>query len=205
MKKGFTPLEVQNDVSVNVWTKAKPTSSLRGGITERSDKLLTGFTLTELLVVAGIIFLMMGIVFTSWRSGPSELLLQRSAHKLAQDIRRAGELAMSAREFQGAVPQGGYGIHFKFPSENTSYILYADLNGNESYDSPDGVVETILFEKGVFLKSITQDNLSINFRPPSPKISLDSLSAVSITLSLQSDQTQTKIVNVNLAGLIEVE
>lgn len=164
-----------------------------------------GFTLTELLVVAGIIFLMLGIVLANWRSGPSELLLQRSAHKLAQDIRRAGEMAMSAREFQGAVPQGGYGIHFNFPSENTSYILYADLNGNENYDGSDGIVETLFFEKGVFLKSLTQNNLSINFRPPSPKISLDGLSAASITLFLQSDQTQIKIVNVNSAGLIEVE
>ena len=164
-----------------------------------------GFTLTELLVVAGIIFLMLGIVLANWRSGPAELQLQRTAHKLAQDIRRAGELAMSAREFQGAVPQGGYGIHFNFPSENTSYILYADLNGNESYDGSDGVVETIFFEKGVFLKSITQNNLSVNFRPPSPKISIGGLSVASITLGLESDQTQTKIVNVNLAGLIEVE
>lgn len=166
-----------------------------------------GFTLIELLVVLGIIIFLSSIVFINYRGAGKDLSLQRSAHKLTQDIRKAGELAMSAREFQGQVPKGGYGIHLKFPSETTSYILYADKNGNEKFDSEmtDGLVETIFFEEGVFIQSISDNNLSINFKPPNPKVKIKGLSTAIITLSLQSDPSKTKTVKVNLAGLVEVE
>jgi Tfp pilus assembly protein FimT len=167
-----------------------------------------GFSLVELVAVAAIIVLMLGIIFTNWRSGSKDLLLSRAAHKLAQDIRRAGEMAMSAKEFQGQVPQGGYGIYLT-TANSGSYILYADSNGNEKYDASDGKVETIYFENDVFIKVISQDNLSINFKPPIPKIEIkgtsSELTEAEITLSLQSNPNKTKKVIVNTAGLIEVE
>jgi Tfp pilus assembly protein FimT len=174
-----------------------------------------GFSLVELVAVAAIIVLMLGIIFTNWRSGSKDLLLSRAAHKLAQDIRRAGEMAMSAKEFQGQVPPGGYGIYLT--ANSGSYILYADSNGNEKYDDSasgvsDGKVETINFENDVFIQAISQgnlSNLSINFKPPIPKIKIKADSSepteAEITLSLQSNPTKRKVVKVNTAGLIEVE
>lgn len=164
-----------------------------------------GFTLVELLVVSGIVIFLSGIVLVNYRAGDEDFRLQRSAHKLAQDIRRAGEMAMSAREFQGSFPEGGYGVQVKL-SENTSYILYADKNGNETFDGQDGEVERIFFEKGVFIKSLSKNNLSVNFRPPQPKIAIiGGSSSASITLALKSDPAKTRIIEVNAAGLIEVE
>ena len=167
-----------------------------------------GFTLIELLVVLGIVIFLSGMIFVNYRAKGGEFSLQRAAYKLAQDIRRAAELAMSAREFEGAVPMGGYGIHLKFPTEKTSYILYADENGNEKYDAADGIVETIFFEEGVEIKNIPQNDLSINFRPPNPKVKIggdNNLPAATITLSLQSDASKTRAVRVNNVGLVEVE
>jgi len=169
-----------------------------------------GFTLIELIVVTSIIILLSVIVFPNYRGIERQFALQRSAHKLAQDIRRAGEMAMSTKEFQGKVP-AGYGIYLKQGEKD--YLLYADTNppgGNEKYDGEDDKIETINLEKGVYIQNISPSSLSINFKPPIPTIKIkkeggqDSTTAV-ITLSLESDSTKTKIIKVNSAGLIDVE
>lgn len=167
------------------------------------------FTLVELLVVTSIIILLSAIILPNYRGIERQFALQRSAHKLAQDIRRAGEMAMSTREFQEEVPEGGYGIHLEL-SWGNYYKLYADKNGNEKFDGADGEVETINLEKGVYIKNILPSSLSINFRSPIPTVKIkteagqDSVNAT-ITLSLESDSTKTKIIKVNAVGLIDVE
>lgn len=118
-------------------------------------------------------------------------------------------MAMSAKEFQGVIPSGGYGIYLKL-SWGNFYKLYADTNGNEKYDGADGEVETIYLEKGVILQDISPSSLSINFKPPNPtiKIKTDSggdSNTATITLSLESDSTKTKKVKVNAVGLTEIE
>lgn len=176
-----------------------------------NDKMLKwkGFTLVEILVVTAIVIFLSAIVLANYQANSQQLALSRSAYKLSQDIRRAGELAMSAKEFQGAVPRGGYGIHLKL-SWGNFYKLYADTNDNEKYDGADGEIETVYLEKGVVLQDIFPSSLSINFKPPSPTIKIktesggDSANTV-ITLSLKADSTKTKKVKVNIAGLTEVE
>lgn len=163
-----------------------------------------GFTLIELLTVFGIIIFLSAIILINYRTSGEQFALQRSAHKLTHDIRRAAELAMSSKEFQGNIPQGGYGIHLRQANDDY-YILYADTNGNEKYDAVDGKVETIYFEKGVFIKFLSKNNLSINFKPPNPTVKIDTSPTVTITLSLQSDSSRIKTIKVNDAGLIEVE
>jgi prepilin-type N-terminal cleavage/methylation domain-containing protein len=165
-----------------------------------------GFTLIEFIVASGIIIFLLGIIFANYRSFGEDFLLLRSAHKLAQDIRRAAELVMSAEEFQGSVPSG-YGIFLQ--QGDNKYILYADTNpagGNQQYDGGDGIVETIYFEQGVYIQDVSPSPLSINFEPPNPTIRISGmLPLVEIKLSLQSNPSKTKKVKVNAAGLIDIE
>jgi len=98
------------------------------------------FTLLEITVVVAIIGLLSVIVLANYRGGEKQSALLRSTHRLAQDLRRAEEMAISSRKTpgeceqveEGVFPKGGYGIHFEKDSD--SYILFADCDGEGDYD-----------------------------------------------------------------------
>ena len=168
-----------------------------------------GFTLVELMVVVSIIGLLSVVVFANYRAGEKQFALQRSAHKLAQDIRRAQNMAMSAKEFQGQVPSR-YGI--EFGKDRDYYILFADLNDNGKYEpgSPDIEVEKITFEKGVRIQELftpaSETTVWVAFKPPDPLTTIRDPGERSILrIQLINVNNQTEIINVNKAGLIEIE
>lgn len=198
-----------------------------------NEVIKTGFTLVELLVSIFIIVLLAGIIFASYRTGGQQFALQRSANKLAQDIRRVQQMAMSAKETnlggqvpagQEFVPKGGYGISFDTISSNSSYMIFADCNENRQYtsgnvcvsDSYPEDVETIELEKGVQIKDIQKegggspDRIDITFVPPDPEIHIvppagGEPSWCEIILVLIADSSKTKTITINKAGLIEIE
>lgn len=185
----------------------------------------SGFTLVEILVVISIIILLSGIILVNYRTGARQFALQRSATKLASDIRRAQEMAVASEECQpcgGGVPAGGYGISIVKWSE--SYKLYADENNDKHYEFiHESYVEQIYYEKGVELKDIqlldpnrNLIEISINFTPPDPEINLQGdvgshteSKEVVITLCLTdtdcSDPKNTKTITVNKAGRIDID
>lgn len=167
-----------------------------------------GYTIVEILVVISIIVVLSAVILPAYRVFGSRFSLERSGHKLAQDIRRAGEMAMSAKEFSGTVPSG-YGIYIDLAQGDAVYVLYAD-KGDEKYGSDDSVVETIRLEEGVKIQSVfPPGSLSVNFKPPSPTIKIFGNSqwntTAIIVLCLVDDPLKTKTITVNTAGLIEID
>lgn len=164
-----------------------------------------GFSLTEMVVVVGIILVLAGIFSINWRSAREDFLLQRSAHELVKDIRRALEMTMSLAPLQGGTVPDGYGIYFG--QNNDSYTLYADRDNNERYDETiDTKVEIIYFETGVKIESLSRNNLSINFKPPNPTVNIGGGDTeATITITLESNPLKTKRIKVNKAGLVYVE
>ena len=167
-----------------------------------------GFTLVELLVSIFIILLMSGIIFANYRAGEQKFALQRSANKLAQDIRRAQQMAMSATECptgtvcMGQIPLGGYGIYLTIGTPE-SYILFADCDGDYYYDgASEKIGDPIEFEEGIEIDSLSPSPLTIIFTPPDPTVTINTGASASITLSINS---QSKTIKVNEAGLIEIE
>ena len=185
-----------------------------------------GFTLVELLVSIFIIILMSGIIFANYRVGGQQFALQRSANKLAQDIRRAQQMAMGASEFCPTPPcppnptqtSPGYGIILDKVWGIKKYRLYADTNGNNEFFNPNDplVEDPIDLESGVIIKEISSpstsyNSVSINFASPDPTVNIKfnvdpgGQPKTIITLALATDPNKTKTVEVNKAGLIEIK
>ncbi len=128
------------------------------------------FTVIELLVVTAIIVLLTSLLFANYRVGDRQLALQRAANKLAQDLRRSQELAVSAKEFAGDIP-GGYGVYFDL-DDIKHYILFADLDSDQAYSGVDEKVEEITLEgtaKIIDLQPVSAaSSLTVVFIPPDP-------------------------------------
>lgn len=173
-----------------------------------------GYTMIELVLVMAMIIIMLGIFFVNYKSGTQNLALQRAANKLMGDIRRAQTLA--------GVDLGcgshNYGINFdRTSSKNTQYNLFSDCNGNKSFNTSD-TIEKVEIEKGVKICSITINSSSksktdLLFVPPDPFLLVDgtrrdnsaSFTSLNIVICLESDDTQTKTISVNRAGMIFIQ
>ena len=165
------------------------------------------FTLTELLVVTGIILVLSAIILPNYRVGERSFALQRSAHKLAQDLRVAQELSMSAKAFDCVAgwKMKGYGINLT--TGNDYYFLKARCESTTTPGSYDDrqVGEQIKLEKGVKIKTLTQNSLKIFFYPPEPEVDLGGLNTAEITICLKTDEAKIKKIIINKTGLINVE
>jgi Tfp pilus assembly major pilin PilA len=185
-----------------------------------------GFTLLEITVVISIIILLSTIFLASYRGGEKQFALKRSAHQIAQDLRRAQEMAMSGQEFKGAF-QGGFGIHFTVTpeDENTgTYTLFVDCDNDKIFDG--GIptcddctgdecigptfseeIETFSLEEGIKIANLSPaPPLDVVFFPPDPEVTIngaDTITSASITLTF--DGQSPKIITINTAGLIEIE
>jgi len=161
------------------------------------------FTLIELIVVVSIITLMTALILPNYREGERQLALQRSAYKLAQDLRRAQEMALSSQKFDKEVP-AGYGIYLN-KSQPFQYILFADLDNGKDYDAGE-TVEILQLERQIQISSLSPVSpLTIVFTPPDPQIYISGGNVATVVLRPKTDLTKTKSVIVNKAGLIAVQ
>ncbi|MBI2626176.1 MAG: prepilin-type N-terminal cleavage/methylation domain-containing protein [Candidatus Nealsonbacteria bacterium] len=165
------------------------------------------FTLIELLVVLAIITVLTAITVPNYRGGDKQLALQRSASKLAQDLRRAQEMSMSAKEVSGAIPYG-FGIYFNSASPN-NYIIFADLDNSHHRNAGDADLETIALELNIRISALSPvSSFSILFAPPDPTVWINRLSSgvtAAITLGIIGDAISNQIISANNAGLIAIE
>ena len=180
-----------------------------------------GFTLIEILVSVGIILLLTALFLPNYKSGDKQFALDRSAHKLAQDLARAREMAMSIKE--GACDVGtfnGYGIYFNDETDENSkeYKLYINCNSDYEWDDDgsDTLVENIFFEKETYISKIwvvdgpegkIKLSAGVVFIPPDPFTCLyfgtaTSLDYIEITLS---NSLSTRIIKINKLGRVEIE
>ena len=139
----------------------------------------TGFTFIELLVVVAIITIISGMIVVNFRKGETGGRLQRSAQQIVQNIRKIQNMALSSVEYQGEVPEGGYGARFR-EADVDSYILFADTTDIGTYNSGEEMGLILNLEKGIQIDSlftfksdattIQRSVIHLFFTPPDPII-----------------------------------
>lgn len=166
-----------------------------------------GFTLIEILVVIFIIILLSAIILANYRAGGQQFALQRSANKLAQDIRRVQQMAMGAESYDCGAgwKMKGYGMNLAIDNDYYLLKVRCEEEANPGNYNDITIGDQIDLEKEVKIIMLTVDPLNIFFYSPDPEVDLTGLSNVDISLSLKTDATKTKTITVNKAGLIDVE
>lgn len=165
-----------------------------------------GFTLIEALVVSGIIIMMLGLILPNFKLGQKQFSLRSEAEKLAQALRRAQNMSMSAAPFncQTGYVLMGYGIFFNIDNPDT-YKLMARCSNGQTQDLEK---ESISLENKIKIKYLKKDNilatsLDVFFYPPQPIVDFgEGINKAEIILS--SSETDISV-KVNKAGLINVE
>jgi len=176
-----------------------------------------GFTLIEVLIVVAITVLLSGLVFANYKDSQKRYSLAQAIQKLASEIRRVQNMAISGKEIAGVCegdvgqPCYGYGVKVE-EGEDDSYKIYADWNDDHVFKgSDDKVAETIYLPSVIRIQSVSPDDeLNIFFKPPDPITYINGDSGASalpgeIVLEVIGNSSLTKKVIVTSSGLIEVE
>lgn len=161
------------------------------------------FTLIELLVVVSIISLLSVLVVFNQGQSQTKLRLERTSYQIAQNIRRTEEMAIAAQFFQGSYPFGGFGIFF-MENEN-SYIIFADVDNNQTY-SPNEFIEEINLENFITIeKLLPVSPLLILFKAPDPEVIFPA-GAITASIKLIADGIDNeKTILINSLGVIEIQ
>ena len=158
----------------------------------------------ELLVVTAIMVLLFGLAIASHRAGQKKYILSQATQGLVSDLRKAQNMAMSGVDIE-AEQYDGYGIYAG--KDDIFYIIYADKNGNSSYQPSDTTIETIDLPDRIKISSVSPlaNKVDIFFEPPDPTTYIDANdgAGVSGTITLELEGASLfKTITVTTAGLI---
>jgi len=157
----------------------------------------SGFTLVELVISMTIIIILSTLVLANYGLGQYQFALRHSTRALAQNLRKAEEMAMAD---EGT---GSFGIFLNIANSKTSYILFTDKNGSNTYDSGEELGEPIELEKNVKIKS--PSSLHVVFIYPDPEVIINNNSLnTSTVITLESAIHQLQV-EVNNVGLINIK
>ncbi len=122
-----------------------------------------GMSLVELLAVLAIIGIMSILFIPQYAKYKDSKSLGLAKTQITNDIRVVQNYTLSTNAFQGAFPQGGYGIHFDItdPNNATKYIIFADKGDipNRTYDSSNGEkVEEVTLPGSVKITGLKVNN-----------------------------------------------
>lgn len=187
-----------------------------------SASIKNGFTLIELLTVIAIISLIVAFVIPNFKEGQRKSALRQAAQKVAQDIRRAQNMAMSGVNFTPG-KTCGYGIHYK---DQNTYVIFEDKDDDCAYGVgvfdprcdgdicsvatdafADEIVETITVPENRHVE-LAGSFFDILFVPPEPLTYINGFYPrwpVTIYLQLKSDNSVRKSVEVEFTGNVKIE
>lgn len=175
------------------------------------------FTLIELIVSMSIIAILSTLFLVNYRPSNQRTDLTMAAQVMASDIRFAQSNTLGLIGYNGAMPDGGWGVSFSASEgENDRYIIFADMNDNRLYDEGEAEVnfggKIVTLPKNIsiddfILENSSSTNLDITFLPPDPitRIYDGANEKIKVQIILkESLNNNIKNVMVNFAGLVDV-
>ena len=177
---------------------------LKNNIQKNHSGQQRGFTMIELIVVAFFIGLISTLLLAGYRGGQKKYTLSQAAQGLVSNLREAQNMAMSGVDIE-AEQYYGYGVYAE--EDDNFYIVYADENGNSTYQPSDTTIETIALSSKIKINSLLplSNKVDIFFKPPDPTtyINGNDGAGISGTMTLELEGTSlTKTITVTTAGLI---
>ncbi len=187
-----------------------------------------GFTVIEILVVAGIITVVSSLVFANNSRFGGQVLLRNLAYDIALSVRQAQVFGISVQRFDPTNTYApAYGIHFS-ASSPTGYLLFADVLDpqNGTYECPDAgtanceLIQSTTIQSGYRVSTLCAtpageaevcdlDDLDISFQRPEPDAHIrangDPALHESARIELVSPRGDLKSVRVEVNGQISVE
>ncbi|MCK4744556.1 prepilin-type N-terminal cleavage/methylation domain-containing protein [Candidatus Parcubacteria bacterium] len=131
-----------------------------------------GFSMVELFISISILAIITSfsvINFNTWEKNEN---LRQSARLLDSNIHSVQAKSLSGEMFNGVSPSG-YGAYFSNIGD-ASYILFADLDNDYTYDAADGeFIDTYNLTNNVLISDLTPisaNGLTIVFKLPNAKI-----------------------------------
>ncbi len=170
----------------------------------------SGFTILEVLVVLSIVSLFTGMTIFSVVSERQSSSLFRSAQNLSLNLRRAQNYALSSKNFKNSGVPCGWGVHFNGVNLS-SYVIFADsvpagsdCQNQDNKRNSDGSedFETVKFESGIKISSLTDNFSDVVFSPPAPTVVFSSSGRSQVSIVLTNRDAATRTVTVNTTGFI---
>lgn len=134
-----------------------------------------GFTIIEMLVIIFIIGIISTTLVVNWRRNEKRYLVQRVAQEIAQNIRKAQDLALTSKKISGQEMPYGYGVFFSKDSNNF-YIIFGNIADDKKYQTSDILVENVELDSQIQIDSLSSgqnNDLNILFSIPDGFTSFD--------------------------------
>ena len=172
-------------------------------------RLRFAFTLAEMLLSVAIIFVIATIGMVEYRQGSSTNTLLRVATRVAQDLHRAQNLALTSLALSGQVPYG-FGVYFD-TAKPDQYVIFTDNDNNKTCLAPCDTsaerYEVVKVEPGAILSVSPGSPLHVDFVPPDPTTYINGVNSgtASIRVYLPGDTSTYKTVIINSSGLVDIQ
>lgn len=164
----------------------------------------------EIIISTFIIAILTGIFLANYRSASERSVLNIFIQEMAGDIRLMQNYALGSKEYESAIPTGGWG--FYIDSFNDRYILFADADADKQYGGSGEFFKSVDFPEHIVVDDIYTDSslssVNVTFVPPLPTVNIgDALNSYdNLIISLKDDRNDMiRSVNLNYFGLVDVQ
>lgn len=155
-----------------------------------------GFSMIELLAVIFIISLISGLIAISYWNSQKQYSVSKAAQRLAVDLRRVQNMALSGAT-QGAVAPRGYGLYVQSAGQ---YLLFYNANADTVYNDSSVSLGATALENA----ALSPVGASIYFVPPAPTTFINGVNGGSQTFIISSGG-RSKSVVVDFGGKIDID